>query len=473
MLSSKRLYSSKALWVLFVCLLACLSVRAQLPPAFSYDRDLLPATFFQRNREALRQQMPDSSIAVLFANPVRNRSNDVDYVYHQDPNFYYLTGFPDADAVLLVFKQPYRWITGDSILEMLIIPERDPSDELWTGRLADAQDILNCCQISHITVSSDTLALHLPYDQFRSVLTLRLPQGVVNDRSDSGELFDLLERFKRLTSPSNVNTDDYQLGKIMARLRQIKSAEEIEMLQKAVDISVASHLEMMKSLTEGMHEYEIEAVGEYGFHRRGAEDVGYPSICGGGENGCVLHYMKNRRTLDSMDLVVLDMGAEYHGYTADITRTLPVSGAFSKDQRTVYDLVWEAQQAGIAACRAGQAFKDPHKAAYEVIKNGLKKLGIARTDEEVKRYFPHGTSHYLGLDVHDVGDYQPLQPGQVITVEPGIYIPVDSPCDPRWWNIGIRIEDDVLITENEPFVMSKGLPSTSYEVEKYMQSGRK
>jgi Xaa-Pro aminopeptidase len=166
------------------------------------------------------------------------------------------------------------------------------------------------------------------------------------------------------------------------------------------------------------------------------------------------------------------MGAEYHGYSADITRTLPVSGTFTVQQRTLYEIVLKAQEAGIRDCIAGNEFKNPHKSAFRIISEALLKLGIASDEDDVRRYFPHGTSHYLGLDVHDPGDYQPLQPGQVITVEPGIYIPAGSPCDPKWWNIGIRIEDDVLITDNLPVVLSGNLPKKTSEIEKIIQDAQ-
>jgi Xaa-Pro aminopeptidase len=216
----------------------------------------------------------------------------------------------------------------------------------------------------------------------------------------------------------------------------------------------------------------VEAKGEYTFHYHGAEDIGYPSICGSAENGCVLHYEKNRRPLSPGDLILLDMGAEYHGYTADITRTLPVSGGFTAEQRAVYDIVLRAQEAGIRACKTGNAFREPHNAAYREVAAGLLELGLITTEKQAKQYFPHSTSHYLGLDVHDPGSYGVLEANQVITVEPGIYIPPGSPCDKKWWNIGIRIEDDILITPDGPENLSGKLPRDPEVIEKLITNAR-
>ncbi len=200
----------------------------------------------------------------------------------------------------------------------------------------------------------------------------------------------------------------------------------------------------------------------------GAEFEGYPSIVGAGANGCILHYETNNKPQVGNDLVLMDCGAEYRGYSADVTRTIPPSGRFSPAQRQIYELVLAAQEAGFAACKPGAAFQAPGQAAQKVIADGLRKLGIIAKDEDVRRYFPHGTSHHLGLDVHDRGGYDALLAGNVITVEPGIYIPEGSPCDKKWWNIGVRIEDDVLITDKGYENLSREAPRTVAEIEALM-----
>jgi Xaa-Pro aminopeptidase len=255
----------------------------------------------------------------------------------------------------------------------------------------------------------------------------------------------------------------------LAELREIKQPEEITLMRKVCEMSCKGHNEIMRALEPGMHEYDVQAIGEYVFSRNGAETVGYPSICGGGENSCILHYESNRRPLKSGDIQLNDMGAEYHGYSADVTRTLPVNGKFSPEQKTIYELVLKAQQAGIAACKPGNDFRAAHNTAVEIIKAGLKELGIIKAERDYNRYFMHGTSHYLGLDVHDVGTFGKLKAGVILTVEPGIYIAEGSPCDPKWWNIGVRIEDNILITEAGNENLSASSPKTVEAVEAMMK----
>jgi Xaa-Pro aminopeptidase len=225
----------------------------------------------------------------------------------------------------------------------------------------------------------------------------------------------------------------------------------------------------------GWAEYEIEALIEYTFHRLGSERPGFPSIVASGENTVMLHYDTNRRTTRPGDLAVLDIGASYRGYTADVTRTVPVDGHFTEDQRAIYDIVLAAQKAGIDEARAGKPFGAPGQAASRVLAKGLAKVGLLRSDSDfagLRRFFPHGTSHHLGLQVHDVGTYGLLREGMVITVEPGIYIAPAKDIDPRWWNIGVRIEDDVLITGGDPVVLSRGAPKDPGEIERMMAEKR-
>ena len=227
-------------------------------------------------------------------------------------------------------------------------------------------------------------------------------------------------------------------------------------------------MELMRKLEPDMTEYQTEAIIEYVFKMNGAEHEGFPSIQGSGPHSCVLHYLTNRRTLGHNDLLVSDIGAEYHGYTADVTRTLPANGKFSPEQKIIYNLVYDAQEAGIAEVRKGNAFHAAHRAATAVIVKGLIANGLITDVREVRKCFVHGTSHYLGLEVHDSVTHGPFVPGNVITVEPGIYIAENSPCDPKWWNIGVRIEDDILVTDGDPLNLSAGSPRKLEDVEAAM-----
>jgi Xaa-Pro aminopeptidase len=241
------------------------------------------------------------------------------------------------------------------------------------------------------------------------------------------------------------------------------------LLQKAVDASVLGHLEVMRSVKPGMREYEIQALVEYVFTRCGCEYAGYPSIVGAGANGTILHYEDDRALIKNGDMIVMDAAGEYHGYSADVTRTFPANGKFSPEQRSIYDLVLEAQNAGINEIRPGKTIGAFHNACSKVLAAGLVKLGIIKQEREVGRYFMHGAGHPLGLDVHDDwGTNRTLKAGMTMTCEPGIYIKSGSPCDPKWWNIGCRIEDDMIVTDGDPIMMSRGAPRKAEEIETLM-----
>jgi Xaa-Pro aminopeptidase len=432
-----------------------------------YDTDILSKEFHRGRREEVRKQMPENSVAVVFSAPVRNFANDVDYQYHQNPNFYYLTGNLEPNSMLIITKNEIE-LEGRKSNEFLFVRNRSIVQEKWSGRRLGIEGAEQLLGISVVFLSRDFKNMNLDFNRFESILILPYPEGVAEEKSDEDDLHALIESFKGKVSTKQAAIDDFKLGKILGGLREIKQPEELKLLRKAVDISVEAHIEMMRTATARMHEFEVQAIGEYVFKKNGSEYVGYPSICGGRENGCVLHYTTNRKQLSSGDLILLDMGAEYHGYTADVTRTFPLNGKYSPEQKIIYELVLAAQDSGISQCKPGNPFLAPHDAAVAVIAKGLMKLGIIKNEKEVRKYFMHGTSHYLGLDVHDPGTRGSLKPGTVITVEPGIYIPEGSDCDEKWWNIGIRIEDDILIIETGYENLSAGAPRTIAAIEQMM-----
>jgi Xaa-Pro aminopeptidase len=227
--------------------------------------------------------------------------------------------------------------------------------------------------------------------------------------------------------------------------------------------------EIMKAMHPGMSETEIQGVHEFVYKKYGSEFEGYPSIVGAGNNGCVLHYVENSKIKVENELVLMDLGAEYHGYTADVTRTIPANGKFSPEQKLIYDLVYDAQEAGIAAATIGSSFRSTDVIARKVIYEGLIKLGIADSNDNAAKFFPHGLGHHIGLDVHDPGLYNLIENNMVITIEPGIYIPIGSDCDKKWWGIAVRIEDDILITPNGPVNLSAEAPRRSDEIEALMR----
>lgn len=250
------------------------------------------------------------------------------------------------------------------------------------------------------------------------------------------------------------------------QLRQIKTSEELTLMRKAIDISALAHNEAMKAVKPGMSELELQGVQEFIHKKLGAEYVGYPSIVGAGNNGCVLHYIENNVTQVGNKMVLMDVGAEYHGYTADVTRTFPANGKFTPEQKQIYDLVYQAQEAVFKICKEGTTFRQIEKTARDVVTEGLVKLGILKDATANRLYYPHGCSHFLGLDVHDKGIYDSLLENMIITVEPGVYIPEGSDCDKKWWGIAVRIEDDVLIGKQKGEILSIKAPRKSEDVEK-------
>jgi len=286
------------------------------------------------------------------------------------------------------------------------------------------------------------------------------------EAQEATSLVDLQTRTAYLTREFNFDID--QLSYLMASLREKKQAEELRLLKKAIQISAQGQIEVMKALHPAMTEREVQGIHQLVYKKYGAAHEGYPSIVGAGENACVLHYITNDKKDLKNQLILMDLGAEYNGYTADVTRTIPVSGKFSPEQKALYQIVYEAQNAGIQAAQKGASFRAIGEACGAVVKKGLMDLGLIETPEEYRRYLPHGVAHHIGLDVHDPGIYDKLDTDMVITVEPGIYVPEGSPCDTKWWNIGIRIEDDILITEKGPINLSAAAPRAWDAIEKLM-----
>lgn len=456
----------------FCCLLLCCFSFQLLHAQDSslYRQDYLSKEFHAGRRAALREKMPSNSVAIFFSAPVRNRSNDVDYDYHQDPDFYYLTGLTEPNSLLLLFKEEQKLDTYYSS-EYLFVQEKDPKKEIWTGLRLGKEGVRKKLGVDAVLINKAFSEFKIDFSKYTYVLTTTQPYEDCEDASGKKELNELVKTFKLKVKYQQPNINNKMLSLYMKGLREVKTKEELALMQKAIDATCLAQIEVFKALVPGMTEYQVQAILEYVFKHNGCEAPAFPSIVGGGENSCILHYISNNKKLLGKDMLVVDIGGEYHGYAADVTRTIPVDGSFSAEEKTIYELVLEAQLAGIEACTPGKAFFDPDKAAKEVIKKGLLKLGIIKQENDFKKYFMHGTSHYLGLDVHDVGNYGKLSAGNVITVEPGIYIPEGSDCDPKWWNIGVRIEDDVLITDQGKgnVVLSQCVPKTVTEIEAIMK----
>lgn len=479
----------KAIFTLLSVLFFCVTSTAQK----GIPTDYLSSQFHKERREALRAKMPPNTVAVFFANAERNRSNDVDYVYHQDPDFYYLTGYKEPNSVLVIFSDNQINSEGKSYSEMLYVQERNARAEQWNGYRLGVEGAQEKLGFETAFNGKEFLTSGIDFLAFDKVFFKDFKNDYRDNKRDKADLFSLVESFKTQTgyylddantteaslnnelnsggtiAPKKAKLDARTLSTFMAGLREIKTEEELVLLKKAIRISAMGQREVMKAMHPGMSETEIQGIHEYVYKKYGSEYEGYPSIVGAGNNGCVLHYVENNKMKVENDLVLMDLGAEYHGYTADVTRTIPANGKFTPEQKAIYDLVYEAQEAGIAASIAGNPFNAPDTAARKVINAGLVKLGIIMSESEGRKYFPHGTSHYLGLDVHDPGLHGAFKPNMVITVEPGIYIPDGSNCDKKWWGIAVRIEDDILITENDPVNLSFEAPRTSEAIEALMK----
>jgi Xaa-Pro aminopeptidase len=430
---------------------------------------------FARRRRQIMRMMGKGGIAILPTAQVKLRNRDVEYGYRPDSDFYYMTGFSEPESVaVLVPGRPH----GEYIL---FCRERDPERETWDGAragpdgavanfgaddafpIADIDDILpglieQCERVYY------TMGTHPDFDQ-------RVLGWINKLRAQAG---------KGLATPGEFVALDH----LLHDMRLYKSRAEIAVMRRSARIAAAAHRRGMQACRPGIMEYELEAEYLHEFRKAGAE-TSYQPIVGAGANACVLHYVSNSERVDDGDLVLVDAGCELECYASDITRTFPANGRFSKAQREIYDVVLAAQKAAIDKVRAGNHWDEPHVAAVRVITRGLVKLGLLKgrvptlvKDEAYRRFYMHRTGHWLGLDVHDVGDYKVdgewrlLEPGMVLTVEPGIYIPPGAKGVPRRYHgIGVRIEDDVLVTRGEPEILSSAVPKQPEDIEALMQAG--
>lgn len=462
--------------ILVVLLLGFSFLNAQEKPA-----DYLKAEFHKSRRDAVRDKMPANSVAAIFANPVRNRANDVDYVYHQNPDLYYLTGYREPHAVLLIFKEQQPNVDGDDYNEIIFVQPRNAMREMWTGkRLGDA-GVQEKLQILNAYNNTNFTDLNVDFSKFDKILFYEFQNDVRDNARDEGDLFSLIAQFKEkvgyspsdnslAAEPQKNNLDLSSLNTIMGQLREVKTPEEIDLIRKAVFISTVGQVEVMKAMKPGMSETEIQGIHEFVFKKYQSEFEGYPSIVGAGNNGCILHYIENEKPMvESKEMILMDLGAEYRGYTADVTRTIPVDGKFSDEEKAIYNLVYKSQQAAMEMTKPGMTFGKMTKVAKDIINEGLVALGIIESVDTRHLYFPHGLSHHIGLDVHDKNARSPLAENMVFTVEPGIYIPEGSNCDEKWWGIAVRIEDDVLVTKDGFELLSSYAPRTVEGIEAMMK----
>ncbi len=428
--------------------------------------DYLTPEFHKSRRDSARAKMPDNSVLVVFSYPTRTFSNDVSYVYHANPDMYYFTGYKEPHGVLFIFKETQQ-SPGGAYNELLFIQEKNAAAEQWTGRRIGTEGVKTALGFTNVFNGRDFKNHPQDFQKFNTVLLDRIPIDVPDARGDTADLYDLIRIFKEKSGLSIDKKFNYTAYRqLTGSLREIKTEEEMTLIRKAVEISCIGQAEVMRAIHPKMSEREVQGLHEFVHKKYGAEHVGYPSIVGAGNNGCVLHYEENGKLNVGKDLLLMDVGAEYHGYTADVTRTIPASGKFTPEQRAIYQVVYDAQEACFAMLKEGVAWRDVNAKSREVIAAGLLRLGVVKKKEDANKYYPHGLGHHIGLDVHDRSASPVLKKNMVMTIEPGIYIPENSDCDKKWWGIAVRIEDDVLIREKDYELLSTAAPRKVEEIEK-------
>ena len=430
---------------------------------------------FEQRRSALLAQLEDNCAVMIKSAPMVSRNSDVDYLFRQDSTFFYFTGFDEPDALALITKK------AGKLEYHLFCQPRNPEMEIWYGYRCGEVGVVESFGadmgysnldldekiprlldgISHLYYSLGRAALNTQVNGWLSTMRSRSRAGVV--------------------TPSHL----LQLDDISHEMRLIKSPAEQDMMRAAAKISADAHIKAMLACQPGVMEYQLDAHIQHHFAMQGAGQAAYPSIVGGGKNACILHYINNNQVLNAGELVLIDAGAEYQYYAGDIPRTYPVNGKFSPEQKALYELTLKANLSCIAMIKPGTNFNAIHECAVEIITKGLVELGLlsGAIDELIeqeahRKFFMHKLGHWLGMDVHDVGNYKidgqwrELQAGMVMTVEPGIYVASDdTEVEARWRGIGIRIEDDVLVTEDGCEVMSRAVPKSVTEIEALMRQG--
>ncbi len=447
----------------------------------------IPSATFARRRRVLMERMGPDSVALLPAAPSMPRNRDVHYPYRQDSDFYYLTGFPEPEALAVL-------IPGADQEFLLFCRDRDPQMEIWHGRRAGPQGAVERYGADNAHPMADLDHILLPLLENRERVFYAMGYRPDFDQQVMGWINQTRAKARTgVCAPATF----IALEHLLHPMRLRKEPEEIAVMRESARIACEAHRRAMRTCRPGMMEYQIEAEIFHAFLNNGA-GWSYPAIVAGGDNSCILHYTENNAELRDGDVLLIDAGAEVDGYASDITRTFPVNGRFSGEQRTIYELVLAAQQAAIDQVRPGRHFNEPHDAAVRTLTEGLVALGLLPGDvdelikaEQYKAFYMHRTGHWLGMDVHDVGDYKMgedwrvFEPGMVTTIEPGLYIPVggkvidagwarlgiqlETEVDERWQRIGVRIEDDVLVTDGKPEVLTAAAPKAVDDIEALMR----
>jgi len=438
----------------------------------------IPKAEYARRRKALMAQMVPNSIAILPAAAVAIRNRDVEHVYRQDSDFQYLSGFPEPEAVIALIPGREH---GEYVL---FCRERNPEREQWEGLRAGQEGAVRDFGADDAFPITDIDEILPGLIEGRERVYSAMGSNPEFDRRLMDWINVIRSKARLGAQPPN---EFVALDHLLHDMRLYKSAAEVKVMRVAADISARAHLRAMQACRAGLHEYSLEAELDYEFRKGGAKMPAYGSIVAAGRNGCILHYQQNDAPLKDGDLVLIDAGCEIDYYASDITRTFPVSGRFSPEQKAIYELVLKAQAAAFAEIAPGKHWNHAHEATVQVITEGLVELGLLKGDvqglienEAYRAFYMHRAGHWLGMDVHDVGEYKVggqwrvLEPGMALTVEPGIYIAADNQAvAKKWRGIGVRIEDDVVVTRQGCEILTSGVPRTVAEIEALMQAARK
>lgn len=427
---------------------------------------------YAQRRQRLMQRVDENSLIILASSTLKTRNHDAEFIFRQDSDFHYFTGFNEPEAVAVLIPQREE---GEFVL---FCRERDPQAEQWVGRRAGLEGV-KADYGADESFAITELEKQLPELMAdRDVVYYRIGFEVGFDQT---VIQALNQTRKKVRQGIKAPTTFKSLDEITHEMRLIKSEAELDMMRHAAKVSAQAHTQAMQQCQVGMNEYEIEAIYQHAFRKQGMREA-YASIVAGGKNACILHYIENNQPLNDGDLLLIDAGAEHDCYASDITRTFPVNGKFSAEQQALYEIVLAANKAAIEATKAGESWNKPHEVAVDILVDGLLDLGLLTEDRETvmdeslyRRFYMHNTGHWLGLDVHDAGCYKvdgewrSLEKGMVLTIEPGLYIPADDDIDAKWHNIGIRIEDDVIVTEIGCEVITSDVVKEVDEIEALMK----
>lgn len=429
---------------------------------------------FSERRDLLADKALEDSAIIVSAASVKSRISDTEYSYRQDSNFYYLSGYEEPESLILI--RPNQ----DKERFVIFCRDRDPLREQWDGFRTGQEGVIQDygADAAYSINSIDEIMPKLLEGTKNIYFSMSAPCGV--DAKISSWVEDIRKNTRSGAEPPQ---NLLSLDSILHEMRLIKESDEMDLMKKAANITTEAHIRAMQSVRPGMYEYQLEAEYLYAFNKNGARSPAYNSIVGGGNNSCILHYVENNAELKDGDLVLVDAGCEYQYYASDVTRTFPVNGKFSPEQREIYSIVLEAHKQSMEQAKPGNKWNLMHEKSVEVIVEGLLSIGLLQgsRDEiidkgEYSKFYMHRIGHWLGMDVHDVGsykqdgDWRPLEEGMVMTVEPGIYI-LDSMegVDDKWKGIGVRIEDDIAITESGFEILTPDVPRTIEEVEQTVQ----